>query len=132
MNYTYNFVTLYLLLTLTPILFIELAMAFAFALTQTLFSLLLLLPIYSTVAQTNVAITLGASLSATDNSSWLSPSGDFAFGFHQLNNTNLFLLSIWYAKIPEKIVVWYASETLAPRGSQVNLTADNGLVLTSP
>ena len=132
MNYTYNFVTLYLLLTLTPILFIELAMAFAFALTQTLFSLLLLLPIYSTVAQTNGAITLGASLSATDNSSWLSPSGDFAFGFCQLNNTNLFLLSIWYAKIPEKTVVWYASETLAPRGSQVNLTADNGLVLTSP
>uniref|UniRef100_A0A7N2N7F5 Uncharacterized protein n=1 Tax=Quercus lobata TaxID=97700 RepID=A0A7N2N7F5_QUELO len=102
-------------------------MAFAFALTQTLFSLLLLLPIYSTVAQTNGAITLGASLSATDNSSWFSPSGDFAFGFRQLSNTDLFLLSIWCAKIPDKTIVWYANETLAPRGSQVNLTADNGL-----
>uniref|UniRef100_A0A2N9J8Q1 Protein kinase domain-containing protein n=1 Tax=Fagus sylvatica TaxID=28930 RepID=A0A2N9J8Q1_FAGSY len=75
----------------------------AFALTQTLFSLLLLLPI-SVVAQTISTITVGASLTASDNSSWLSPSGDFAFGFRQLNN-DLFWLSIWYARIPDKTIV---------------------------
>ena len=107
------------------------AMAFAFALTQTLFSLLLLLPI-SAAAQTKGTINVGASLSATDNSSWLSPSGDFAFGFRLLNN-DLFLLSIWYARIPDNTIVWYANgDTPAPRGSHVNLTAKNGLVLTSP
>ncbi|KAA8549589.1 hypothetical protein F0562_001393 [Nyssa sinensis] len=94
--------------------------------------LLLLIP-FSVVAQTNGNITVGASLSATDEaSSWLSPSADFAFGFHKLDN-NLFLLSIWFDKIPDKTIVWYANEGQpVPRGSRVDLTADRGLVLINP
>ena len=63
----------------------------------------------------------------------LSPSGDFAFGFHPLNQTDLLLLSIWFAKVPDKTIVWYAKlDNPAPRGSKVELTADLGLVLTGP
>jgi hypothetical protein len=102
-----------------------------FALTQTLFTLLLLLLPISTIAQT-ANITVGDSLSAADNSSWLSPSGDFAFGFRQHINSDFFLLSIWYDKIPDRTIVWYANaDQLAPRGSKVELTTSR-LVLTSP
>ncbi|KAE8037038.1 hypothetical protein FH972_009664 [Carpinus fangiana] len=103
-----------------------------FALTQTLFTLLLLLLPISAIVQTNANITVGDSLSASDNSSWLSPSGDFALGFRQHNNSDFFLLSIWYDKIPDRTIVWYANaDQLAPRGSKVELTASR-LVLTSP
>ncbi|GMP95696.1 hypothetical protein CsSME_00044639 [Camellia sinensis var. sinensis] len=57
-----------------------------------LLSLLPFLPIFSASN-----ITPSSSLSTNgDNSSWISPSGDFAFGFYQLNNTNTFLLAICY------------------------------------
>src|ERR1043165_6938966 len=87
------------------------------------------------VAQTKRTIANGDSYTAETNSSpWLlSPSGDFAFGFLPLNDTNLFLLSIWYAKISEKTVLWYANrDSPAPKGSKVELNAKDGLVLTSP
>ncbi|XWS52459.1 hypothetical protein CRYUN_Cryun11dG0072300 [Craigia yunnanensis] len=99
-----------------------------------LYSFLFLLPV-SADAQTFGNVTVGASISAAENSStWISPSGDFAFGFHQLNsNKNLFLLAIWYNKIPEKTLVWYANgDNPAPRGSILQLTADRGFVLNSP
>ncbi|KAH7864622.1 hypothetical protein Vadar_031853 [Vaccinium darrowii] len=78
-------------------------------------------------------VTLGSSLSATgDNPSWVSPSGDFAFGFRQLNNTNTFLLAIWYAQIPDQTVVWHAITTSPVQtGSNIKLTAD-GLTLSDP
>ncbi|KAK7843047.1 g-type lectin s-receptor-like serine/threonine-protein kinase rlk1 [Quercus suber] len=104
--------------------------------------LLFLLPI-SSIAQNNGNVTVGKSLTATDNTtSWLSPSGDFAFGFRPLNNQkDLFLLSIWFDRIPDKTVVWYARDdqniiidgaTPVPRGSKVELDAVKGLVLTGP
>jgi hypothetical protein len=117
-----------------PIAGTQFILGMAFLLPHLLVSLLILLPI-SAVAQNNGNITVGSSLTATDNSSsWLSPSGDFAFGFRPLNeNNDLFLLSIWFAKIPDKTIVWYANgDTPAPRGSKVELIADRGLVLTSP
>ncbi|KAL5062988.1 hypothetical protein RYX36_024725 [Vicia faba] len=86
-------------------------------------------------AQTKSTIAIGDSHTAESNTSpWLlSPSGDFAFGFLPLNDTNLFLLSIWYAKISENTVVWYANgDSPAPKGSKVELNANDGLVLTSP
>ncbi|CAL0329536.1 unnamed protein product [Lupinus luteus] len=94
-----------------------------------------LIPI-SVLCQSKSTITIGASLSAgtNNNSSWLSsPNGDFAFGFIKLEqDTNLFLLSIWYAKIPDKTIVWYAkTDTPASKGSTLQLTS-NGLVLTAP
>ncbi|XP_010257446.1 PREDICTED: G-type lectin S-receptor-like serine/threonine-protein kinase LECRK3 [Nelumbo nucifera] len=89
-----------------------------------------ILPIF-VAAQTNV--TVGLSLSAADNSSsWRSPSGEFAFGFRRLANTNLYLLAIWFDKIPEKTIVWYANgDKPAPEGSKVELTSDQ-LVLNDP
>ncbi|KAA8549591.1 hypothetical protein F0562_001391 [Nyssa sinensis] len=106
-------------------------LAMAYALPCLLF-LPFLLP-FSAVAQSNGNVTIRASLSATDEaSSWLSPSGDFAFGFHKLDN-NLFLLSIWYDKIPDKTIVWYANKGKpVPEGSKVELTTDRGLVLNNP
>ncbi|OVA20877.1 Protein kinase domain [Macleaya cordata] len=97
-----------------------------------LFLLLLLLPI-SVIAQTYSNISLGSSLTANgDDTSWRSPSGDFAFGFRPLEH-NLFLLAIWFDKIPDKTIVWYADgiET-APKGSKVELTNDGKLVLNDP
>ncbi|MFQ6638660.1 hypothetical protein Gotur_015686 [Gossypium turneri] len=98
-----------------------------------LISFLLLLLVWAD-AQTVGNVKVGAFLSADENSdSWVSPSGDFAFGFHQLsNNKNLFLLAIWYNKIPENTLVWYANgDSPAPRGSKLQL-ADRGFVLNSP
>ncbi|KAI8546670.1 hypothetical protein RHMOL_Rhmol07G0137500 [Rhododendron molle] len=95
-----------------------------------LLSLLPFLPLY---AASNV--TLGSSLSATiDNnpSAWISPSGDFAFGFRQLNNTDIFLLAIWYAQLPDQTIVWHANTTSPVQtGSNIELTT-NGLKLTDP
>lgn len=75
-------------------------------------------------------ITLSSSLTANESSAWSSPSGDFAFGFRQLvNNSDLFLLAIWFNKIPERTIVWHAyangSSPVVPRGSKAELTASN-------
>ncbi|WRX29748.1 Protein kinase domain - like 10 [Theobroma cacao] len=83
-------------------------------------------------AQGNVS--LGDFLSANDkNIAWQSPSGDFAFGFHPIQGEeDQFLLAIWYAKIPDRTIVWYANrENPAERESKVELTS-TGLVLKDP
>ncbi|CDP07692.1 unnamed protein product [Coffea canephora] len=88
-----------------------------------------------TVAQTNYQkISLGRSLVASDDSdSWPSPSGEFAFGFHRLENQNLYLLSIWFDNIPNKTLVWYANgDNPVPKGSKVELTSDGLLNLKDP
>ncbi|KAL7188521.1 hypothetical protein ACSBR1_038393 [Camellia fascicularis] len=89
------------------------------------------LPFLPIVSASN--ITLGSSLSAIgDNSSWISPSGEFTFGFRQLDNTNIFLLAIWYAKIPDKTIIWHANTTSPVQTeSKVELTS-SGLTLNSP
>ncbi|KAL4375819.1 hypothetical protein GQ457_02G037300 [Hibiscus cannabinus] len=85
-------------------------------------------------AQGNVSV--GDSLSANDkNLAWQSPSGDFAFGFHSISGEkDKFLLAIWYAKIPERTVVWFANRDnpVIGRGSKVELAASGHLVLTDP
>ncbi|KAJ4850962.1 hypothetical protein Tsubulata_002493 [Turnera subulata] len=92
--------------------------------------LLLLVHPFLASAQTSGNISLGASLSAkNDNSSWLSPSGDFAFGFRQVVQ-NGFLLAIWFNKIPEQTIVWSANRnSLVPSGSTVQLTSKGLLIL---
>uniref|UniRef100_A0A5B7AA86 Receptor-like serine/threonine-protein kinase n=2 Tax=Davidia involucrata TaxID=16924 RepID=A0A5B7AA86_DAVIN len=94
--------------------------------------LLLLLP-FSTTAQTYSNVTLGTSLTASDNnSSWLSPSGEFAFGFQKIG-TGGFLLAIWFNKIPEKTITWSANgNNLAQEGSKIQLTTDGRFVLSDP
>jgi len=105
----------------------------AFPILHLSFSLLIMLPPFA-VAQTGGNITVGASLSTSENTSWLSPSGDFAFGFYQLHgNKDLFLLAIWYDKIPDKTIMWYANgDEPAPTGSKAVLTANRGISLTDP
>ncbi|OAY44731.1 G-type lectin S-receptor-like serine/threonine-protein kinase LECRK3 [Manihot esculenta] len=72
------------------------------------------------------------SLSTDQNSSWLSPSGEFTFGFFKLQNENLFLLAIWFTNIPDT-VVWSANDdNMAPPGSTVKLTGDGKLALYDP
>ncbi|KAK3439484.1 hypothetical protein EUGRSUZ_C04359 [Eucalyptus grandis] len=94
--------------------------------------LLILVPLpLSAEAQTGGNLTLGKSLTANNwNSSWLSPLGEFAFGFRKMGQ-GAYLLAIWFEMIEEKTVVWWANGSdLAPEGSKVQLTANRGLVLT--
>ncbi|KAL2331070.1 hypothetical protein Fmac_018651 [Flemingia macrophylla] len=81
----------------------------------------------------NKSISVGDSLIASNEASqWLSPSGDFAFGFYQLPN-DLFLLAIWYSNMPNKTIIWYANgDNLAPTGSRLELNDSRGLVLSNP
>lgn len=95
--------------------------------------ILLLLPLVA--AQSSAGdIRPSTFIEATDDANpWLSPSNHFALGFHQLENKGQFLLAIWYYKIPNRTIVWYANgDKPAPRRSKVELTADRGLVLTDP
>ncbi|KAH9740969.1 G-type lectin S-receptor-like serine/threonine-protein kinase RLK1 [Citrus sinensis] len=69
---------------------------------------LLLLPCL-TAAQSNGTISIGQQLTAAESTEpWLSPSKDFALGFHQLDNDP------------------------GPGGSKLRLTANGGLVLEDP
>lgn len=80
-------------------------------------------------------VTVGSALFATDdNSTWTSPSGDFAFGFRRLPGEQYqFLLAIWYAKLPEETVVWSANRDYpAESESKVELTTAGQLVLSAP
>ncbi|KAK4855833.1 hypothetical protein QYF36_011447 [Acer negundo] len=80
--------------------------------------------------ETTDRIELGSSITAGSNSSWKSPSGDFAFGFYLLANGQ-FLAGIWFDKISEKTLVWSANrDDPAKIGSTVNLTLNGQLVLT--
>ncbi|XP_061962263.1 G-type lectin S-receptor-like serine/threonine-protein kinase RLK1 [Populus nigra] len=104
---------------------------FAFSCLQFYF----LVSLHSVICQTSGTVNVGESLTAMgQNPPWLSPSNDFAFGFRQISeNDDFFLLAIWYYKIPDRTVVWYANGgNPAPRGSKVELTADRGLVLKDP
>ncbi|KAI5675222.1 hypothetical protein M9H77_06172 [Catharanthus roseus] len=95
------------------------------------FLFIFLLP-FNTSAQNNGTVSVGSTLTANETSRpWLSPSGDFAFGFWKLQEKDQFLLSIWYAKIPDT-VVWF-NNTLDPvsQGSTVDLD-QTGLVLRDP
>ncbi|KAM3356254.1 hypothetical protein P3S68_022968 [Capsicum galapagoense] len=77
-------------------------------------------------------VPLGSNITAGTNSSyWLSASREFAFGFYPLSNTGLFLVGIWFDKIPEKTLVWSANrDDPVCAGSKVNLTLSGRLVLT--
>ncbi|XP_038703450.1 G-type lectin S-receptor-like serine/threonine-protein kinase LECRK2 [Tripterygium wilfordii] len=99
-------------------------------------SLLLLLLLPTASAAINCGVQKHSSLSSLDtNSFWASPSGEFAFGFRELpgKNGSLFLLSIWFNKIPDETIVWSANgNNPAPKGSSVNLTETGELVLFDP
>ncbi|XP_071912084.1 G-type lectin S-receptor-like serine/threonine-protein kinase RLK1 [Coffea arabica] len=101
---------------------------------QLIFFFLFLFPI-SALAQKNGIVPVGSTLTAGQKSAgpWLSPTEDFAFGFQQVQDKDLFLFSIWYHKIPDKTVVWFVNSTNPVlRGSTVKLDAQTGLVLRDP
>ncbi|KAM6542460.1 hypothetical protein CsatB_006907 [Cannabis sativa] len=57
---------------------------------------------------TTKMISLDSSISpSTNNSYWLSNSGQFAFGFY--NQDNGFAIGIWFNNIKEKTVIWTAN-----------------------
>ncbi|KAK7842410.1 g-type lectin s-receptor-like serine/threonine-protein kinase lecrk2 [Quercus suber] len=78
----------------------------------------------------NSTINLGSSISAGSNSSWKSPSRDFAFGFYRLV-TGKYLVGIWFDKISEKTLVWSANrDDPAGKESSIKLSLTGQLVLT--
>ncbi|KAG9452561.1 hypothetical protein H6P81_005465 [Aristolochia fimbriata] len=84
-------------------------------------------------AQPHRNISLSSSVSAgSPNASWVSPSGDFAVGFRPLDGApTLFLLAVWFDKIPDKTVVWSANGVDPVRsGSKFELTSGGDLILT--
>ena len=99
-----------------------------------LFLLLLIFTEFSiSTAQqkTNTHISLGSSLSPnTNNSYWLSNSGQFAFGFYKTRD-NGFAVGIWFQKINQKTVIWTANRDDPPLSNDVTLllNSDGWLVL---
>ncbi|CAL5421425.1 unnamed protein product [Camellia sinensis] len=77
-------------------------------------------------------ITLGSTLTPTTNSSWLSVSGLYAFGFYPEGNG--YAVGVFLAGILEKTVVWTANRDNAPVPSNATLvlTSDGRLVLQQP
>ncbi|KAK4283665.1 hypothetical protein QN277_000592 [Acacia crassicarpa] len=98
-----------------------------------LLSLLFALFSLSVLAQTTSNITLGTSLTAGEDDSFrASPSGEFAFGFKQIEEDG-FLLATWFHSISEETIVWSANgQNLAPKGSKVELTSNGWFQLVDP
>ncbi|XP_047150752.1 G-type lectin S-receptor-like serine/threonine-protein kinase LECRK3 [Vigna umbellata] len=86
------------------------------------------------------SVNLTSSLNSKDSTTaWNSPSGHFAFGFESVlydNKEFMSVLAVWFAKDPNKTMVWYAKPGkekthLFPLGSTVNLTS-KGIVVYDP
>ncbi|KAL4603878.1 hypothetical protein ACB092_10G154700 [Castanea dentata] len=94
--------------------------------------LLLLSAILTAEAQQGESIvSLGSFLTPETNSSWLSSSGLYAFGFYQ--QTNGYAIGVFLAGIPEKTVIWTANRDNPPTLADValNFTSDGRLILQS-
>ena len=92
---------------------------------------LLLLLLSSTSVQAQQNITLGSSLTPQGpNSFWLSPSGDFAFGFRSVEgNPSSYLLAVWFSKISDKTVAWYA-KTSGQEPAPIQVSSGSRLQMT--
>lgn len=75
----------------------------------------------ATAQQGHSNINIGSSLSPNGNSSWLSPSGIYAFGFYQQSNGSSYFVGVFLAGIPEKNVVWTANRDNPPVSSNATL-----------
>ncbi|KAF9681738.1 hypothetical protein SADUNF_Sadunf05G0034000 [Salix dunnii] len=93
--------------------------------------LLLLTLSFIASAQKQTNITRGSSLTPITNSSWLSPSGLYAFGFFR-QRRGLFI-GVFLSGISQKSVVWSARRDGAPVPSNTTLlfTRDGRVVLQS-
>ncbi|KAE7998280.1 hypothetical protein FH972_002839 [Carpinus fangiana] len=74
-------------------------------------------------------VSRGSSLTPTTNSTWLSRSGLYAFGFYKEGNG--YAVGIFMAGIPEKTVVWTANRDDPPvsRNATLLFASDGRLVL---
>lgn len=96
------------------------------------FVLLQFLYFHELHAQIPPNISSGSNITAGSGNSWRSLSDEFAFGFYSLPN-NLYLVGIWFNKIPERTLVWSANrDSPAVAGSTVSLTSEGQLTLTHP
>ncbi|XP_022751997.1 G-type lectin S-receptor-like serine/threonine-protein kinase LECRK3 [Durio zibethinus] len=100
-------------------------------------AILLLFLLSTSIISTAVAqpkhsnISLGSSLTPTGQSSWLSPSGLYAFGFYQQDKG--YAVGIFLAGVPQKTVVWTANrdDPPVPSSAKLILTTDGRLILRS-
>ncbi|GLJ05466.1 hypothetical protein SUGI_0018650 [Cryptomeria japonica] len=53
--------------------------------------------------------SLGSTLISSENSKWVSPNGQFAFGFHAITPTQ-YVVGVWFDDIPPKTLVWTATK----------------------
>nr|GMN29860.1 hypothetical protein TIFTF001_046384 [Ficus carica] len=92
--------------------------------TMLLFFVLTITKLSITTGQQNDSlISLGSSLSpGTNNSYWLSKSGQFAFGFYQQGNG--FAVGIWLEKMEEKTVTWTPKRDDPPLPHNITLLLD--------
>ncbi|ERN16051.1 hypothetical protein AMTR_s00030p00116480 [Amborella trichopoda] len=80
-------------------------------------------------------ISLGSFLSTTptgnNQSYWLSPSGNFAFGFYPLSKPQNFIIGVWMPRTPEKTLIWTANRDDPPllNGTSITLTSNGRLLL---
>ncbi|CAM6100194.1 unnamed protein product [Calypogeia fissa] len=74
-------------------------------------------------------IDLGSTLTTDQNSTWMSQNGTFALGFHPVG-LHTYTLSIWYAAIAIRTVVWTANRvSLVIEGATLSFGQDGNLVL---
>ncbi|XP_062007205.1 G-type lectin S-receptor-like serine/threonine-protein kinase LECRK3 [Rosa rugosa] len=85
---------------------------------------------YAEAQQLQSNISRGSALTPTTNSSWLSRSGMYAFGFYKQGNG--FAVGIVVAGVPEKTVVWTADRDggLVSNNATLFFTSD-GIALQS-
>ncbi|KAJ6996294.1 hypothetical protein NC653_013020 [Populus alba x Populus x berolinensis] len=95
-----------------------------------IFFLLLALS-FAASAQRQTNITLGSSLTPITNSSWLSPSGLYAFGFFRQRDG--YSIGVFLSGISQKTVVWAATRDDAPVPSNATLlfTSEGRVILRS-
>ncbi|KAH0745628.1 hypothetical protein KY285_007285 [Solanum tuberosum] len=74
-------------------------------------------------------ITHGSSLTPITNSSWFSPSRNFAFGFYE--QTNGYAVGISIVGMPKKTAVWTANRNspVVPNNAVLLLTSDGRLIV---
>ena len=101
---------------------------------ETIFLFLFLSAIFTAEAQSvQSSIKPGSFLTVTHttttNSSWLSPSGLYAFGFYKQGNG--YAVGIFVEGIPQKTVVWTANrdDPPVPADARLTFTSDGQLVL---
>ncbi|CAL5417413.1 unnamed protein product [Camellia sinensis] len=107
--------------------------------TTLIFLIILSAPLFQTVrvqaqqqTQKHSNINLGSSLTPTTNSSWLSPSGLYAFGFYPERNS--YVVGVFMVGIPEQTAVWTANRDSAPVSSNATLalTSEGSLIIQQP